>query len=74
MEGGGGLFEGRLKRIKTRLSFGRSYMKLKALSNSAFLIFDVMISCSQGGGGGAVAYSRGAWNVIKRDFLSVGVI
>ena len=27
-------------------------MKLKALSNSAFLIFDVMISCSQGGGGG----------------------
>ena len=49
-------------------------MKLKALSNSAFLIFDVMISCSQGGGGGAVAYSRGAWNVIKRDFLSVVVI
>ena len=49
-------------------------MKLKALSNSAFLIFYMMISCSQGGGGGAVAYSRGAWNVIKRDFPSVGVI
>ena len=29
-------------------------MKLKALSDSAFLIFDVMISCSQGGGGGAL--------------------
>ena len=45
-------------------------MKLKALSDSAFLIFDV----HREEGGGAVACSRCAWNVIKRDFLSVVVI